>query len=92
MTSTLAGMKRLFNPLPENAYASICGHCDSFSNVIDSSDLQPEKHLSLMTSTLAGMKRLFNPLFENAPASIRGQCDSFSNVIDSSDLQSEKHL
>jgi hypothetical protein len=87
MTSTLAGMKRVFNPLPENAPSPIRGHCNSFSNVIDSSDLQLEKHLSLMTSTLAGIKRLFNPLRENALSPIRCNFDSFSNVTDSSDLQ-----
>jgi hypothetical protein len=43
MTSTLAGIKRLFNPLQENAYALMCGHCYSFSNVIDLSDLHSEK-------------------------------------------------
>jgi hypothetical protein len=43
MTSTLAGMKRLFNPLPENALLPIRGQCYSFSNVIDSSDLHSEK-------------------------------------------------
>jgi hypothetical protein len=83
-------MKRFFNPLPENAPVPIRCNFDSFSNVIDSSDLQLEKQESLMTLTLAGMKRLFNSLPENADAPIRGQCDSFSNVIDSSDLQSEK--
>jgi hypothetical protein len=73
MTSTLAGMKRLFNPLPENAFASIRCNFDSFSNAIDSSDLQSEKHSSLMTSIFAGIKMLFNPLPENARVPIRGQ-------------------
>jgi hypothetical protein len=40
MTSTLAGMKRLSNPLPENALVPISRNFDSFSNVIDSSDVQ----------------------------------------------------
>jgi hypothetical protein len=43
MTSTLAGRKRLFNPLFENALVSIRHNFDPFSNVIDSSDLQSEK-------------------------------------------------
>jgi hypothetical protein len=84
-------MKTLFNPLFENAYVPIRDHCNAFSNVIDSSDLQSEKQKSLMISTLAGMKRIFNPLLENACASIRCNFDSFSNVIDSSDSQLEKH-
>jgi hypothetical protein len=87
MTSTLAGMKMLFNPHPENAPLPIRGHCNSFSNVIDSSDLQLEKQSLLITATLAGMKMLFNPLPENAPLPNRGHCNSFSNLIDSSDSQ-----
>jgi hypothetical protein len=90
MDSTLAGIKMLFNPVDENPRRPICGHCDSFSNVIDSSDLQLKKHSSLMTSTLAGIKMLFNPLRENAFVPICCNFDPFSNLIDSSNLHSEK--
>jgi hypothetical protein len=77
----------LFNPLHENARVSIRSNFDSFSNVIDSNDLQSEKHPSLMTSTLAGIKMLFNPFPENADDSISRSFDSFSNVTNFSDLK-----
>jgi hypothetical protein len=57
---------------PANAVSATVCNFDPLSNAIDSSDLQSEKHPSLMTSTLAGMKRFFNPVPENARASIRG--------------------
>jgi hypothetical protein len=87
MTSTLAGIKMLFNPLRKNAPVPIRGHCNSFSNVIDSSDLHQEKHRSLITSTLAGMKILFNPQTENASGSIRHIFESFSNTTNLIDLR-----
>jgi hypothetical protein len=58
MTSTLAGIKMLFNSLDENAYAPIRCNFASLSNVIDSSDLHSEKQESLFPSTLAGLKTL----------------------------------
>jgi hypothetical protein len=85
MTLTLAGIKTLFNPLFENAHDSIRCNFDPFSNVIDSSDLQLEKHSMPITLTLAGIKRLFSPVHENAPRPMCGHCESFSNLIDSSD-------
>jgi hypothetical protein len=91
MISTLAGIKILFNPFSENAHLPIRCNLDPVSNVIDSRDVQAEKHSSPMISTLAGIKILFNPLSENALDRICCNLDPVSNVIDSSDLQAEKH-
>jgi hypothetical protein len=87
MTLTLAGIKMLFNAVPENAPFPIRGHCVSFSNRIDSSDFQLEKHSSLVTSTLSGMKMPFNPLDENALHLIYRILEPFSNTTNFIDLQ-----
>jgi hypothetical protein len=57
MTSTLAGMKILFNPLDENADDSICRIFESFSNETNFSDWHFSMNDLLMISIEDGIHR-----------------------------------
>jgi hypothetical protein len=64
---------------------------ESFSNEIDESDSQHEKHSEQRISTPRGIVIDFRPEAENALDSIRFNRESFSNESDESDSQYEKH-
>jgi hypothetical protein len=67
-----------------------CG-CESFSNEIDESDLQFEKHDEQRISMFRGIVIDLRVELENASDSMRRSSESFSNEIDESDLQFRKH-
>jgi hypothetical protein len=69
--STDDGITIDFNPEYRNAHSSIRITFDSFSNIIDSSDLHDRKDDLQRISTDRGIRIDFNPTLQNADSSIR---------------------
>jgi hypothetical protein len=80
----------VFKQLDANADSSIRCNFEFDSNVIDVSELQPEKQDLQTTSTDAGIAIVFKPVFTNADSSIRCNFEFDSNVTDVSESQPEK--
>jgi hypothetical protein len=77
--------------MPPKARVSMCFRCESGSNEIDESELQPKKHNDPRISTFRGISIDRSDDSRNAFDSIRINREFDSNEIDESDLQCEKH-
>jgi hypothetical protein len=79
-----------FNPLPQNADASIRTNRETDSNVTERSDGQEEKQPCPIASTDDGIMMAFNSLPQNAEASTCTNRETDSKVTERSDRQEEK--
>jgi hypothetical protein len=88
--STHEGIIIQVNPLPENAWTSICTNFDSSWNPTGKTDLRVQVQDSKSISTVDAMPRSLNPLWLNACVSTQNNQDMGSNLTEKSDLQIQK--
>jgi hypothetical protein len=81
MSSTLAGIRRLFTEFIEKAQSPIRRSLDPGSKLTTFSNRQSKKQLFSITSTLAGIVIVPKLASLNADASKRCTFDSISNAI-----------